>query len=70
MKRLSMFLLLALLLGAALPVQARPAYPGKFTYIQPDGSRIVLQRHGDEWGHWITDDSQFAFFLCNIVRKF
>ena len=57
MKKLSMFLLLALLLGAALPVQARPAYPGKFTYVQPDGSRIVLQRHGDEWGHWITDDS-------------
>ena len=57
MKKLGMFLLLALLLGAVLPVQGKPARPGKYTYVQPDGTHIVLQKHGDEWGHWITDDS-------------
>ena len=57
MKKLGIFLLGALLLCAALPVQAKPAYPGKITYVQPDGTRIVLQKHGDEWGHWVTDES-------------
>ena len=57
MKKLSIILLFALLLGASLPLQAKPAYPGKFTYVQPDGSRIVLQKHGDEWGHWVTDEN-------------
>lgn len=63
MKKLSIVLLFALLLGASLPVQAKPARPGKYTYVQPDGSRIVLQKHGDEWGHWITDESG------QVVRK-
>ena len=57
MKKLSILLLFALLLGAVLPMQAKPAYPGKFTHVQPDGTRIVLQKHGDEWAHWVTDDA-------------
>lgn len=57
MKKLSIVLLFALLLGASLPVQAKPAHPGKYTYVQPDGSRIVLEKHGDEWGHWVTDQN-------------
>ena len=36
---------------------AVPARPGKFTYTQPDGTKIVLQRFGDEWNHWTTDAS-------------
>lgn len=36
---------------------ARPAYPGRIVVTQPDGSRLTLQIHGDEWGHWLTDAS-------------
>ena len=32
-----------------------PAYPGKQTVRQPDGSTITVIKHGDEWGHWMTD---------------
>lgn len=49
-------LLLAVLLGVSLPAFALPARPGKTVYVQPDGSRIVLQKHGDEWSHWVTDE--------------
>lgn len=47
------------LLGAflVLSVAARPAYPGRIVATQPDGSKITLQIHGDEWGHWLTDAS-------------
>lgn len=48
-------LLIAALLVAVLSAQANPAKPGWFTYVQPDGSTIKIQRHGDEWGHWTTD---------------
>lgn len=41
---------------AALSMMARPAYPGFRTVTQPDGTRIVLKAHGDEWGHWFTDN--------------
>lgn len=34
---------------------AVPARPGKFPYTQPDGSVILIERHGDEWGHWTTN---------------
>lgn len=36
---------------------AVPANREKFTYTQPDGSKIVLQLHGDEFCHWTTDAS-------------
>ena len=49
-------LTLAALLSA-LMVSAVPARPGKFWYTQPDGSRILIERHGDEWNHWVTDAS-------------
>ncbi|MBR5699656.1 MAG: M6 family metalloprotease domain-containing protein [Bacteroidales bacterium] len=42
-------------LFTALSLLAVPARPGKFWYTQPDGSRILIQRHGDEWNHWVTD---------------
>ena len=49
-----LFLSLLLLL-TALSLSAVPARPGRLTFVQPDGSIIVLSRHGDEWGHWLTD---------------
>lgn len=36
-------------------LNAVPAYPGKMTVRQPDGSTITVIKHGDEWGHWMTD---------------
>ena len=49
--------LLAALLLAVQTLFAIPAKPGKIKYIQPDGSVIVLQLHGDEFHHWATDES-------------
>lgn len=34
---------------------AVPADPKPYKYVQPDGSVIVLQNHGDEFFHWTTD---------------
>ena len=50
-----MILALVLLVAGLQMANARPAYPGKIVYTQPDGKRIVLQRHGDEFGHWTTN---------------
>ncbi len=36
--------------------QAVPAYPGTYKVKQPDGSVLVLQNHGDEYYHWMTDE--------------
>lgn len=44
-------------------VSAIPARPGKFTATQPDGTKIVLQMHGDEFAHWMTDA------LGRVVRQ-
>lgn len=46
--------LAALVCGARI-LMAVPAHPGKIVYTQPDGTKIVLERHGDEFGHWTTD---------------
>lgn len=40
----------------ALQALAIPAKPGRLVFTQPDGSTIGVYRHGDEWGHWLTDD--------------
>ena len=48
---------LALLLGALHILSAVPAYPGKIRVTQPDGSVITIRIHGDEWFHYITDES-------------
>ena len=45
----------AILLTGLQVLLAVPAHPGKLVYVQPDGTRIVLQRHGDEFAHWTTD---------------
>ena len=56
MRKSILIALLALLSGFQL-LNAIPARPGKFTVTQPDGSRIILQQNGDEWGHWLTNVS-------------
>ena len=54
--RKSIIVLGALLLVAAQTVSAIPAKKGKFVKIQPDGTAITLQRHGDEFLHWTTTE--------------
>ena len=56
-------LLLVTLVTLSLSVMAKPAKPGFIRYVQPDGSIVLIQRHGDEWGHWTTDDKG------RVVRK-
>lgn len=38
----------------SLSALAVPAKPGVFTYTQPDGSVVRLERHGDEFFSWTT----------------
>ena len=45
-----------ILIASALALSASPAWPGRIRYTQPDGSVITIMRHGDEWGHWTTDE--------------
>lgn len=45
------------LVCAAQILSAIPARPDKFTRILPDGRRMTLQLHGDEFRHWMTDES-------------
>lgn len=46
-----------ILLACSLGLLAKPAKPGFFRYTQPDGSTILIQRHGDEWAHWTTNQA-------------
>ena len=48
---------IAVLLCAGQVLFAVPARPGKITKTQPDGSTIVIQLHGDEWSHWMTNEA-------------
>lgn len=52
----NIFTLFILLLGFSQLASAMPAKPGKFVKIQPDGSTITLERHGDEFLHWTTTE--------------
>ena len=45
------------LVCAAQILSAIPAKPGKFTRTLPNGRTITLQLHGDEFRHWMTDES-------------
>lgn len=51
---LSMALSLLLLSGWGSPAFGIPARPGSFSYVQPDGTTLLLERHGDEFFHWTT----------------
>ena len=50
----SLLLALCLVVCAQFSLRAVPARPGVFTYTQPDGTVIRLQRHGDEFFSWTT----------------
>lgn len=50
-------LLIVATLFIAMLSDAVPARPGLFRYTQPDGSVIMLRRHGDEHYNWTTDAS-------------
>ena len=51
------------MLFRSLALYAVPARPGRRTVTQPDGTKITLVAHGDEWGHWLTDSQG------RVVRK-
>lgn len=55
--RLRILLTIAAILAGCQVMTAIPARPGKMVYTQPDGTKIVLQRHGDEFAHWTTDEA-------------
>ena len=44
----------ALAVLISISAAALPAKPGKFKYTQPDGTTVMLERHGDEFFHWTT----------------
>ena len=46
-----------LLMLCTLTLLAGPAYPGRMVHTQPDGTPIGLYLHGDEYGHWMTNDA-------------
>ena len=52
--RKCILLVAALLCGLQFAL-AIPARPGKFTLTQPDGTKIVVSRQGDEWCHFPVD---------------
>lgn len=57
-----LILCLAAMLSAAV-AYAGPARPGVHLYTQPDGSRISITIHGDEFCHWATDASSSVLEL-------
>ena len=60
-RRIVISLILTVL--AAVCSFAKPARPGTFVYRQPDGSKITISLHGDEFGHYATDASGRALEL-------
>lgn len=54
MNTLRKWILTAAAVLAGTLALAIPAQPGVFTYTQPDGSIVRLERHGDEFFHWTT----------------
>ena len=55
MKKLIYALNILLLLCLSLHASAVPAKPGKRLVLQPNGSTITIEKHGDEFYHWTTD---------------
>ena len=57
------FTILSIALLTIQTVFAIPAKPGKFAYKQPDGSVVMVESHGDEHGHWMTNEAGEAVKL-------
>ena len=51
------FISSVLMLLMCWAAQAKPARPGVHQYIQPDGSKVSIILHGDDFNHWATDPS-------------
>lgn len=51
------FTILSIALLSAQAIFAVPAKPGKVAYKQPDGSVVMVENHGDEHGHWMTNEA-------------
>lgn len=49
----------------ALEGFAIPAKPGFRSYTQPDGTTLVLEQRGDEWGSWFVDKSGNKYTIDN-----
>lgn len=45
-----------LMLAACWTLCAIPAVKGRILRTQPDGTTIATYLHGDEFGHWVTDE--------------
>ena len=58
----------AAILGC-ITVFAIPARRGFIKFTQPDGSVIMLQRHGDEFSNWVTDASGRVMQSCKHHRQ-
>ena len=56
MKKIISLTIFALFVSS-IALFAIPARPGKTVYTQPDGTTVTLVTHGDEWFHWVTDES-------------
>ena len=41
----------------AVPAFAVPAHPGWNTFYTSEGDKVLLQQQGDEFGHWLVDNS-------------
>jgi len=63
MRKIYFALIYAVLLCLSQTVSAVPAKPGKQIITQPDGSKITVTLHGDEWFHYMTDENG------NILEK-
>ena len=46
-----------LLCAIQIGLMAVPAYPGSAVYTQPDGTQLVLTLQGDEFFHYLTDET-------------
>ena len=51
------FTAIAVMCLVCLVMQAIPAKPGFRKYTQPDGTTLVLEQKGDEWGSWFESAS-------------
>lgn len=58
MKRILSIISAALLFAVSFNASATIAYPYPIKVVQPDGSVITIQMHGDENFHWVTSDGK------------
>lgn len=55
-----LFFCLLVFLAARPEARAIPAYPFPVAVAQPDGSRVTLRQHGDEFANFLTTDDGYT----------